>query len=120
MAKKDKKGKLLTEDSNISARCVNLEYVMKNNLTPQSGPEQCTDLLMPLGRNIMNGKECFSFSLLRNWINLKVSLGGTRVEGDCYPECALFTTKEICQHFSICVLQGCNSFPQVKMKIVLW
>ena len=66
MAKKDKKGKLLTEDSNISAECVNPEYVMKNNLTPLSGSEQYIDLLMLLGRNIMNGKEKFSFSLLRN------------------------------------------------------
>ena len=43
------------KDSDISARYVNLECAMKNNLRLQSGPEQYADLLMLLGRNIING-----------------------------------------------------------------
>ena len=115
-AKKDKNGKFLMESSNITAGCVNPDIIKKYNLTPESGPEEYINLIMPAGRNAHDGKEYFSFFLIKNWTNLKASLAGAGAGGDCYLDFVPFTTREIRQHYGLCVLQGCNSSPQVEMK----
>ena len=114
--KRKKSGEADRESTRRTTGCVDPAFIQKHNLTTSSQPEDYINILLPLKKNIHQGKEYISFQQLKQWTNIKASLAGAGKDGVCYPDFKDFTEKEIQQHIGLYVFQGLCPSPRIELK----
>ena len=59
------------------------KFIAEHGLTKDTRPEQYAEILLPMNKNMQRGKEILSFRQLKDWTNLKASLGDAGKDGSC-------------------------------------
>ena len=85
-AKREKDGSFTTETRNRDKGGVDPKFIEKHGLTTATRPSEYIDLLLPLKKNTVNGREIFSFDLAARWTNMKAVFANAGPEGNCYQD----------------------------------